>query len=295
LLCIILAYLPDIAAQFAAFAGWRYAGSFTHSIGFAVAAAGAAGLLAVCLSGSFRSMAALTLLSVLAHNLMDLGQGPGSRLFGWPLYLQPIDSLSLIPRSLVGESAVLGVAAGVALLVTHRWQPRRSWDRTSRPVVSSTPRDLLSAGVSAAMLLLAATTHYLRDQRESNLVEARRLAAGHQYAETLEMLDRAGAWPSTARPGRIEHLRAEAYAGLGDLHSAERLYREAYELDPDYFWSVGDLAVFYARSDLPRDERVRLVEPYVRRLQQDFATHPALEVFLARINRHLADSTDVDR
>jgi hypothetical protein len=108
------------------------------------------------------------------------------------------------------------------------------------------------------------------------------------YQAALEVLARAEPWPSTTKPGRIDYVRAEAYAGMGDRRRAETYYLRAYRADPTYFWTVADLALFYASSGGPVAERRRLVAPYLNRLRSEFVGHPALPEILARVERKLA-------
>jgi hypothetical protein len=86
----------------------------------------------------------------------------------------------------------------------------------------------------------------------------------------------------------IELFRGEAYAGAGDRRvRAEQSFLRSIEADPAFFWAVAGMADLYASSDRPLDERQRQVAPYLARLRQDFAGHPALPRVLARIERKL--------
>jgi tetratricopeptide (TPR) repeat protein len=144
-------------------------------------------------------------------------------------------------------------------------------------------RAFILAVVSAAVV-----THSLRDARDSQLEAGRALVEQRAYQAALEVLARAEPWPSTTKPGRIDYVRAEAYAGMGDRRRAEASYLRACLADRTYFWAVADLTLFYASSDEPAAERRRLVAPYLNRLRGEFAGHPALPKVLARVERQLA-------
>jgi hypothetical protein len=284
---IALAYLPDIAGQVAGMAGVREAGALSHSIGFAMTASFVAMLAARIGAVSVSRAVAYTFGSVMLHDLMDLLQA-GSKLFAWPFYRGPIGfETGILPRSLAGETLTLGALAFVVVLVNRRLRAPQE-RRAFRPV-RLTKAGAVGAVLTLAMVLVAGTTHALRDQRGRYLDEARQLAAARDFPATLEKLSQAEGWPSPSRPGRIEHLRGEAYAGLGDRARAEANYLRAYDLDPHYIWAVGDLAVFYAEADLPQAERERLAKPYVDRLVHDFSRHPAQGAVLARVNRKLSE------
>jgi hypothetical protein len=85
-------------------------------------------------------------------------------------------------------------------------------------------------------------------------------------------------------------VRAEAYAGMGDRGRAEIYYLRAYRADRTYFWAVADLALFYASSEEPVEERRRLAAPYLSRLRTEFVGHPALPAILSRVEQKLAVS-----
>jgi tetratricopeptide (TPR) repeat protein len=141
------------------------------------------------------------------------------------------------------------------------------------------------------VLALAATTHHLRNTRERELAAAAARLEQGDYAGALSLLDRAERWPSTARPGRIDDLRGQAWEGLGERTRAEASYLRAYRADPGYFWLVVDLAAFYASSDEPRNERRRRVSPLVQRLREEFANEPAMPAAVDRILRKLGSGT----
>jgi hypothetical protein len=144
-----------------------------------------------------------------------------------------------------------------------------------------------------SLVLAAVATHWLRDTREWELESGRALIETGSYGAGLQALARAEHWPSTARPGRIDYLRGEAYAGLGDRPRAEASYLRALRADPTYFWTVADLALFYASSGEPVAERRRRTAPYVAKLQADFRGHQELPRVLARLEQKLTSSAPV--
>jgi hypothetical protein len=75
---------------------------------------------------------------------------------------------------------------------------------------------------------------------------------------------------------------------MGDRRRAEIYYLRAYRADRTYFWTVADLALFYASSGEPLAERRRSAEPYLDRLRDDFVQDPALPEVLTRVERKLA-------
>lgn len=278
---IALAYVPDIVAQLAAAVGRRYFGFLSHSVGFALVAAMAVGLLAWRLRGSGRQAFWLCLFSVLLHDAMDFTQS-GDRWYGWPFYAGELGPRRpVIPRGLVSELVFFGLPA-LALVVARRgWAPLapgwrdRGWRRLQGPLIA------------LAIIGLASVVDYVRDLRGDQLDEASTLIAERRFDEAFVKLEQAARWPFPARQSRIDYARAEAFAAMGDRRQAEQLYLSAYRSDPGYFWVVADLAEFYARADLPRSERVRLAQPYIDRLRRDFAAEPSLAPVLRRVQRLL--------
>jgi membrane-bound metal-dependent hydrolase YbcI (DUF457 family) len=287
---VVLAYLPDIVAQLGLIAGWSDSRLLGHSVLFAVAVSPAIAAVLMRLARvSFPRAFVISLVSLLVHDILDLVQAT-DRSPWWPLSDRPIGvDLGLIPAGLLPEASVFGglLVAFLALrLLAHRWVGRRVLDP---PVSGADPAWIVWLGRAfiVAVVVVALVTHSLRDAREAQLETARDLVEQRQYQAGLEALERAEPWPSTTKPGRIDYVRAEAYAGLGDRQHAETYYLRAYRADRMYFWAVADLALFYASSDEPVAERRRLTAPYLRRLQTEFAGHPALPQILERVERRL--------
>jgi tetratricopeptide (TPR) repeat protein len=200
--------------------------------------------------------------------------------------------MAAIPTDFIHETAVFGGLLLAFLALRHaaqRWTGQKALD----PAICGEgygPRVWLGRGFIVAVVLAAAITHSLRDRREAQLETGRALVEQRAYSAALEVLAQAERWPPTVNPGRIDYVRAEAYAGMGDRRRAEAYYLRAYEADPMYFWTVADLAVFYASSSEPAAERRRLIAPYLSRLRTEFARDPALPEILARVEGRLAGS-----
>ena len=288
---VTLAYLPDIVAQLGLIAGWSDSRLLGHSVMFGVAASAAcaAGLMRLA-KVSFTRAFVTTLVSVLGHDALDLGQAT-DRAPWWPLSDRPVGfDLGLIPTDLLRELALFGglLLAFLALrLAGRRWAGQNVVDQVI-PGEGQTRWVWLGRAFIVAVVLAAVVTHSLRDARDAQLEAARVLVDEGAYQAGLQALAQADGWPSTTKPGRIDYVRAEAYAGMGDRQRAETYYLRAYRADRTYFWTVADLALFYASSAAPVEERRRLAAPYLSRLRTDFAGHPALPAILSRVERKLA-------
>jgi membrane-bound metal-dependent hydrolase YbcI (DUF457 family) len=279
-----LAYLPDIVAQLGLMAGWWEGRLLGHSLVFAIAASPLiAAVLRRLASVSFARAWLTSVASLVLHDVLDLAQAT-DRAPWWPLSHRPVGvDTGLMPTGLVSETALFGglLCAWVAV--------RRAAGRTSSRPADHARRTWWGPTFIVLVIVAALVTQWLREAREADAERARALVEAGAYRAGLEALAHADRWPSAAKPGRIEYLRAEAYAGLGDRGAAERSYRKAYRADPTYFWTVADLALFYASSAEPASERRRLVAPYMDRLRVDFAGHPTLPSVLAKLERRLQE------
>ncbi len=294
---VTLAYLPDIVGQSGLMAGWSEARLLGHSVLFAVAVSPAiAAALMRLASPSFSRAYLIALASLLVHDVLDLAQAT-DRAPLWPWSNRPVAvDLALIPSDVPHEAAVFGDLF-LAFLAVRRLVQRRAGRRRPCPSIRGLPPSrgtwLGCAFILAVVLGAAVLTHSLRDAREADLEQRRALIARHAYARALETLARADRWPSAAKAGRVDYLRGEAYAGLGDRRRAEACYLMASRADPKYFSAIADLALLHASSDQSVTERRRLVAPYVSRLRSDFSRHPALPAVLARLQSRLAASDPV--
>jgi membrane-bound metal-dependent hydrolase YbcI (DUF457 family) len=278
---VVAAYVPDIAGQLAARFGAASARTATHSVLFALLAGPLLASLAARAMPAlaFAGRAALVTGSILLHDLLDMFQSTDRMPF-WPFSHAIVGSeRAIIPSSMAGELLTIGLPAA-ALATVVLWQRARRHDA---PPVSAVDYTL-----AAAILAVALAVHAVRDRREDDVARAEALLEARQFPAALDALAVADRWPSPAKPGRVDYLRAEAYAGLGNRSEAERLYQRSYQHAPDYFWVVADLADFYAAGDGPRAERERRAAPYVSRLRSSFPEHPALADALERIDRHLS-------
>jgi membrane-bound metal-dependent hydrolase YbcI (DUF457 family) len=276
---VALAYGPDVVAQGGVALGWADAPRAAHSLAFALLAALLAGWALGLVLGVRQTQAAMVCLaSFVVHDLLDLLQTPEREPL-WPLSRWHLgDRAALIPVSGIREALLF--AGAFTLYLAAR--------RLARPpgLRSPRPERLTSAVLVLAIVGAAATTHVLRVVRERQLEQARRLVREGRYAEALGAAAGADRWPSTAHPGRVDHVRAEAFEELGLLEEAIAGYSRAVEADPANFWAVADLAAACARS--PRAERLAAASSLRARLLRDFPSHPALAAAVARIDRRLA-------
>jgi len=278
---ILLAYAPDVAAQLGLALGWTQAPRAAHSVAFALVLAPLAGFgLAVLLAIRNRLAIAVSLGSILLHDLLDLLQTPDRQplwpFSGWHLG----EGTGLIPTSGLLESLVFAGAFGLFLAGRHLVRPGGRTEAQPRP------RSPVTVALVALIVAAAAMTHSLRAVRHGQLDRARFLARESRYSEALAAAADADRWPSTAHPGRVDHVRAEAFEGLGRLDEAIAGYRRAVEADPTSFWALADLAAACASSS--QDDVRALAAPLRTRLAREFAAHPALPGALGRIDRRLA-------
>ena len=281
---VTLAYLPDIVTQGALLAGWDEGRLVGHSFIFATIASALIGaLLKRIVAISFARAFVCCLASLVIHDILDLAQTTG-RAPWWPLSDHAVNlGLGFLPTDLLGEGLLFGMLFLAILGLRYAVLPK--------PPLGHTPHGAwLGRTFFAAIILSAMLTHRSRDERELQLEAGRALIEAGAYRAALDALDGADRWPSTAKAGRIDHLRAEAFAGIGDRRRAETHYLRAYTADPTYFWTVADLAFFYASSNAPGPERHRQAAPYVNRLRTEFSGHPAFSRILTRVERRLATS-----
>jgi hypothetical protein len=282
-----LAYLPDLPGSLVHGDWFITARILGHSAVFAVVAGVIGGLaLAHWARVPFPRAVALAVLSILAHDLLDLLQGT-ARVPFWPFWSQPMGfRRGLLPKGAWSESLLFGTGFALFWIGWGRALSRHT--REERARLGQPAARVAGFGLTLMFGVAAVLTHVARDVREGQYGLAQELLTEDRYREALVALDQAAAWPSTTAPGRIDYLRGEAYAGLNDPGRAEESYRRSYQAEPDYFWVVADLAAFYAGCDRPLAERRRLTEPLLARLRVDFASEETLPDVLARIERKLA-------
>ncbi len=278
---IATAYLPDVVGQLGLLAGWPDAPRAGHSLLFAVAAAPVvAAALASAGGVSFLRAWIVGCGTLLLHDLLDVLQSTDRQPW-WPFSVRPlILERPLIPESPRGEALLFG-GLFLAYLVVRRLRPRHEDAPPAR-------RSWAVHSFTIALVLAAVATHGLRERRERRFEEARQRIEQGDPRAGLELLDEAASWPSTARPGRADYLKGEAYARLGDREAAERSYLRSLQADPGYFWAIADLAAFYAGGPEPQDVRRGRAAPLLLRLREQHPRHPALGRAEQRIERSLA-------
>ncbi|HET9313955.1 MAG TPA: metal-dependent hydrolase [Vicinamibacteria bacterium] len=278
---IVTAYLPDAVGQLGLLAGWADGQRAGHSLLFAVVVSPlVAAAVAAVARASYRRAWLVSLGTLLLHDLMDVLQSTDRQPW-WPFSSRPIVlDRPLIPASGVGEAALLG---GLFLAYVVFRRVRRG--RTPAPPGA---RPWAVYAVTAAVVLAAVATYGLRERRERQFDEARRQIERGDVRAGLELLDLADTWPSTARPGRADYLKGEAYARLGDRGAAEAAYLRSLRIDPGYFWAVADLAAFYAGGPEPEGARRSRVAPLLARLREEHPDHPDRARMERRIERALA-------
>ena len=279
---VLVAYLPDLPGVLAPTPWASAARLLGHSLLFAALVSPLAALALFGLGMSFRAALGWTLFSVLLHDALDFAQATDREPF-WPLSRRAFGlGWEIVPRATWVEAAVFGGAAALVALGLR-------WARGPTGVEDRLPRRRLLEAWSLTLILVTAPylTQVARNDRERDYERAEAALRGNEFALCLELLDEAERWPATKTPGRIDYLRGEAYAGLGQKSQAEEAYLRSYRAEPGYFWLVADLAAFYAGADRPLEERRRLVAPLLARLHAEFGEEPGLSEALERIERRL--------
>ncbi|HEY7172902.1 MAG TPA: metal-dependent hydrolase [Vicinamibacterales bacterium] len=284
-LLVVLAYFPDIVTQAGLASGWPRASLAGHSILFgAIAGVGIGLLWTRAFGGPPRYVVGLAVGSILFHDLLDLLQAT-DRAPLWPFSRRMLDAGWLaLPNRSTSELLVFGIPCAAYIV----WRARRH--PVPRRVAGSERPALLwlTRAIVGGLVIAALATQTVRRTRERQVNEAERLLRRGEYRAAIEAADRADAWPSTARPGRIDVIRGEAHEALGDGKRAETFYRRAYENDPLNFWAVADLAEYYAACDRPLDERRRLAQQYLGELHRFFPGSADLADVSSRVEQKLA-------
>lgn len=230
----------------------------------------------------------ISLVSILLHDFLDLLQST-DRVPWWPFYDRSASlTYNLIPTDPAKEALLFLALFLIFVIVRHFTVTLgRNCENAIPEPHNNAHFKWVCRAMLAVIVLTATVTHYLRQVREHQLYNARLLVHLNDYYGSLKVLDRAEHWPSAAKPGRIEYLKAVAYSGLGDQTRAEQYYLRSYRINPYYFWCVADLAIFYASSERPVGERRHLVAPYLTRLQSEFTSHHYLQQILNTIKQKL--------
>ncbi len=287
---VVLAYLPDILNQVAMLGGGGDISIVTHSICFAIIGSLLLGFgLAKLGMVSVRGGVVICFLSLAIHDVLDLMQSTNRQPW-WPISDRLVGGAwRENPISPMTEAVWFGVAFAVFLAGRSILKKRRGRQTDDMSKGSSTPNSVVWVNRTLIVLILfaASATHYLRNDREKAYTEVRQAIEQHQYTAALAAAERAERWPSTAKPGRLNYARGEIYTATGDRGRAEAAFAKAFMTDPCYFWGLADMAAFYASSGEPAAARRQRVEPFLKRLKQEFADHEALPRNLARIERKL--------
>lgn len=281
-----LAYLPDIVHQVGLLFGVAGLRAVSHSVLFAVVVSVPAAVgLAKLASTSVKRAFLVSVISILIHDGLDFLQATDRQPW-WPLSTKGIGfDLEIIPVNSLRETVLFGLAFCIFFVCYRLIAKRRDGS------VHSGGNVWVARVLSVSLVLAASLTHYQRSVREGNLEQAWTMIKGKDFGAALAVLDQAERWPSTAKPGRLEYARAEAYLKKGDRSQAEANYLRSIAADASYFWAVADLAVFYASSTgLPAERRLR-AGPYMRRLQDEFADHDSQPRVLAKLERKLSEAT----
>ena len=287
---VALAYLPDLVGHTLPFLGLHSGRTLSHSVSFAALATLA---LAPLLAAGFRipqlRAAAVVLGSTLGHDFLDLLQG-SDRALWWPLSTHRIKfPVTLIPSRALHETLLFALAFTLFVLV-------RSRNGHRLPALDFRQLGAWRAATFAGLILAAAlATHAFKVVRDHKLEAIERSLRHHENEAALRQIDQLKYLPGLLRPGEIERLTGRAMWGLGDRDAAERHLRAAEQEDPDDYWTLVDLATFYATSDEPVSERRRQVEPYRARLEQDFSGRRNLGRVLDRLADELAEPGPLTR
>jgi membrane-bound metal-dependent hydrolase YbcI (DUF457 family) len=277
-----LAYLPDIVghgSRLLGFSDWRPA---SHSVPFALLATAAlAPVLAWAFEIGHGRAAAIVFGSVMGHDILDFLQG-SDRVLGWPLLDQRVHlRYNVIPENAVGEAFAFSVAF-VVFLAARVWVGKTS-------ALGGWRRGSWRGGVVAGLILLAAVaSHVSKSLRDREVDTVEHLIRSHEYAEALRHLDHLRHWPTLRRSSEVDRLTARALLGKGDRAAAEARLLAAERAAPNDYRLVAELALFYASSDAPADERQRRVAPYQTRLEQEFAERRDVDRVLAQVEERLA-------
>lgn len=285
-----LAYVPDLIMQALIVVGYGNARRAAHSLVLAVPLAWlAAAALAWLGRLPFRRSFLVALGSILAHDVLDLLQA-GDRMALWPLsYRRLGGEWPIIPSETAREAWLFAAAFLVFLAGRWLWRGVRAGG-APLPPAAKPARGLLWLNrlTIAAFMIAAVGTHYLRSTREARFRNAVELLERRDYAAALEGFEAVQGWPFTARPGRVDYLKATALLGLGDRRQAELHYLSAVQREPHFFWALADLMLFYASGPEPVATRRRIVTPWVATLRSEFPRAKKVPAVLARIERLLA-------
>jgi membrane-bound metal-dependent hydrolase YbcI (DUF457 family) len=288
---VAVSYLPDVVTQVGSIIGLERAGLIGHSLLVGVVAGALLAAIAACASGlPVVWLLLVSIGTILGHDVLDTLQATDRAPF-WPWSTRtPHMGIQILPERSLSEGLLFLFLFGVFALCrvrSGRSLGSLAFDRPRASAALSAALAWAARGAICAILLAAVATHGIRGRRERQANLAGQLLRQGRYADALIAADAADHWPRVGKPGRIDLIRGETYAALGESAAAERLFLRAYEEDPTNFWAVADLVEFYAACDAPVAERRRLVQPYADELRRRFSHDQRLANVLARVDREL--------
>lgn len=230
--------------------------------------------------------------TVFLHDLLDILQSTDRQPF-WPFITVPVGThISIIPKNPASEALLFASLCLLALAVFRFIRRHLS----STDTIQRLPGDRLQTWservIIAAILATAVTCYHLRTQRLHDFQQIMPSLRQQNYQKMLTVLTQVDRWPGIGKPGRIDYFRGLTYMKMGSTDAAEQHLLRAYRQDPEFFWSVADLALAYASSDRPAKTRAALTAPLLEELRKNFPTHPDLPEYLRKIQAYLDPGQD---
>ncbi len=277
---VTLAYVPDILAYLMLMAGRPGTTYVTHSLVLAVALS-VPGAWAVSRMTGVSRLAGFMYAagSIGLHDFLDVLESTDRMPF-WPFSTWRPHGVLMSAAWNARVPLIVVTICVVAAMASWIWRSRRIYQ--IRP-----GRDWRDLMFIVLVIVAAVGTNDLRAERNTAVRRARLLLERGDYRGALTLCDAAEPWPSQARAGRIDHLRGDAWLGLGDVGQAEQYYLRSYRADPSYIWTVADLAELYASEEGSPAERQRRAQRWMHLLQSRFAAHPAMPALLTRAEQAL--------
>lgn len=291
---VALAYLPDISDQMVLLLGWGYRPSISHSLMFLAISSAVVGIpLARTMRSRYRRGMGVVLFSVAAHLALDVMQSPKRTPF-WPFRHDAIRvGGGVLPIEIVWEGLLFGAMFGVFMAVRFVLRGIRGPGIAVRPAATTAAMTWCGRAVVGLLMSLAVVTHLLKHARAKDLQRAKTMNVSGEFHSALAMLDRADRWPAPFSPGQVDFWRARVWRSLGDRKRTEDYLLRSLEDAPGYYYTIANLAVFYASSDDPVEDRRRRVRPYVVRLRTYCAGHPKLGRLRRRLEHWLGEPVDL--
>lgn len=287
---VTLSYLPDIVSQCALFFNWYDGRQFGHSVLFALLAAPIAGFILSHQTFLTKKQCFLLALStILLHDLLDILQST-DRLPFWPFYTTTIgNNINIIPANPSKEGLLFGVLYGL-VLTRYLWRGRKKYlgEAENRQPARTSLRKRGEKIFIMLIMLMALTTYHLRIQRIHTFQQAKEMFHQQHYSNSLALFNEADRWPRIAKPGRLDYFKGIIYLQQHRPALAEKYLLRSYSRNNGFFWCIGDLALFYAKSSKAISRRTTLAEPFIRKMHRDFSEHPDYPEYMQKIRRALA-------